>query len=96
MNKNESLREKLVRVEYIINVYKKNIEEPIQEIQLNNITIDKIKQIVTLSQDDPLMYDGYELNATQLNELSNVSAIKIIPDFVMNSYVLESVGIYNW
>jgi hypothetical protein len=91
-----NLQDKLVRVERTINVYTKDGDESLQEIPIDNISFEKLKDIVPPKEDDPLLYDGYILTEEQLNELNKFIERKIKPDFGLYTYILVCGGIYNW
>ena len=92
----KNLLDKLERIERTINIYSKNGDDLLEEINIDNISIDKLKSIVTPREGDPLLYLGYELNGKQLEsfnrELGNILNI----DFTLHYYILECHGIYNW
>lgn len=90
------LKDKLLRVERTINIYTKDGDEPLQEVPVDNIPFEKLKGVVPPKEDDPLLYDGYELNEEQLNELNKFIEDKIRPDFTHYSYILVCGGIYDW
>ncbi len=53
-----NLNERLISVERSIVVYKKNIHNsPIEEIKID-IDVNKLKRIISVKHDAPLMYDG--------------------------------------
>jgi hypothetical protein len=93
------IKRKLLRTERTINVYQKNpsphIENPIDEINIDVIPLEKIKIIVVAKPDDPLLYDGYELNMDQINNLNKYLEKPIIYDFNRFEYFLECYGIYD-
>jgi hypothetical protein len=57
--------------------------------------LSKLIEIVTPNEDDPELYDGYQLDVNQLNEINQLikNTIQINPN---ESYYLVSAGIYNW
>jgi hypothetical protein len=90
---------KLLRTERAINVYRKSnsevLEDPTQEINVDSISLDILKQTVTANTDDPLLYDAYELNEQQLAKLISLLDDTIVPDFNVLEYYLECYGIYD-
>jgi len=92
----KSLLDKLLRVERTINVYSKDGDEPLEEINVDNIPFEKLKDIVPSNDDDPQLYDGYELNERQLNAINKHLEVKIEPNFKNYIYLLVCGGIYNW
>ncbi len=90
-----SLRDRLIRIEWTINIYDKN-NKLIKEVDIQVPPLEKLKQIVIPKANDPDLDDGYELNEIQLNALNNYLQEKIIPNFEIYSYILVSAGIYDW
>lgn len=91
-----NLKDKLLRVERSVNVYLKNADEPTEEINVDTIPFDKLIEIVPPTLDDPLLYDGYELERKQIDLINSFLKNKIEPDFNMYSYILVCGGIYDW
>jgi len=87
---------KLVRVERTINVYDNKNDELLEEISIDIIPFDELKSIVPPNADDPLLYDGYDLDAIQLEKLNNYLSNKIKINFNAYSYILVCGGIYEW
>lgn len=92
----KNLNDKLIRVERTINTYSNNDNSLIEEISVNDITIEVLKKIITPKEDDPLLYDGYVLDKKQVEEFNKVIQSIIVPKFDCFFYVLESEGIYDW
>lgn len=90
---------KLIRTERSICIYKRtddsNMGEEVAEINIDFISLDNLKTIVTPNEDDPLLYDGYLLSEKELAELNNFLDKKIEPDFNQFEYLLECWGIYE-
>ena len=101
---NRSLKEKLIRVERTINIYTKNVDEPleeinidhIEEINIDDIPFERLKEIVLPKEDDPLLYDGYELDENQISAINYYLQVRIVPDFKIYNYILVCGGIYDW
>ena len=90
-----NLLDKLEKVERTINIYGKETKDLVEEINVD-IPLEKLKNIVTPKNGDPLLYRGYVLDVKQLEDL-NIDLGNIIqPDFSLYYYVLECHGIYNW
>jgi hypothetical protein len=87
---------RLVRVERTINVYDNKNNKLIEEISVDGVPFDELKSIVTPNEDDPLLYDGYDLDIEQLENLNMHLAEKVKPDFKQYSYILVCGGIYEW
>ncbi len=92
----KNLRDRLIKVERTINVYNNLQDEPVEEINIDNIPFEIIKEIVTPKDDDPLMYDGYKLSETEIEKFNNYLTEKIQPHFNKSSYFLICGGIYDW
>ena len=94
--KNKNLNKRLLNVERSIAIYKRNVSDsPSEEIKIN-IDIDVLKTIVSVKDDDPLIYDGYVLNKEQLTKINQYVNNKIVPNFEVYTYILEATGIYDW
>ena len=87
---------RLVRVERTINVYNNKNNELIEEISVDSIPFDELKGIVPPNEDDPLLYDGYDLDIKQLEKLNTFLTEKVKPDLNQYSYILVCGGIYEW
>jgi hypothetical protein len=86
---------KLAGIERTINVYDNN-NEPLEEINIDYLSLDVLKSIVPPKEDDPFLYDGYVLDADQLKKINEYLNQKIVPNFDIFFYVLECAGIYDW
>lgn len=61
-----------------------------------NIDLDTLRKYVTPHDDDPLLYDEYELNLEQIELLNPYMDNPILmPVFSDNDYILCCVGIYE-
>jgi len=83
-------------VERTINVYNNKNNELIEEISVDSIPFDELKGIVPPNEDDPLLYDGYDLDIKQLEKLNTFLTEKVKPDLNQYSYILVCGGIYEW
>jgi hypothetical protein len=92
---NENLDDKLIRVDRSVVVYLIDKEEICLEIPIADISLEDLKSIVPPKDDDPLLYDGYELTESQLNRINDFLENKIVSDFRVYYYILECEGIYN-
>ena len=90
---------KLIREERTIAVYKKTkskyLGNPVKEVNVDLISLDTLRQIVTPNSEDPFLCDTYELFNEEINKLNKYIDNKIIPDFTMLEYFLECYGIYE-
>lgn len=85
---------KLISVERSIGVYDLATGERLYDIVLD-IELDHLKRIVAPESDDPLMYEGYELDSKQLNLLIANLEQAIVPNHEKFFYVLQCLGIYD-
>ena len=76
-----NLRDDLQRVEREIVIYQKGKEEPIKEINIDNIPFEELKNIISPKEDDPLLYGGYILDENQLEKIKHVNSLELYPDF---------------
>ena len=86
----------MIRVERTKAVYKKQDDESFEEINIDAIPFETIKNIVTPKSDDPLLYDGYSLNKNQIQTWNTFLNKKIEYDLELNSYILLCTGLYDW
>ena len=77
-------------------MYNNRNNDLIEEVSIDTIPFDELKNIVTPNEDDPLLYDGYDLDVTQLEKLNKYLSEKMQFDFDKYSYVLVCGGIYEW
>jgi len=87
---------KLLRVERTLSIYLKKVDEPLQEIALDIIPLDKLIEIVTPKIDDPYLYDAYKLSKKQIEKINQFLGEKIVTDFKKHDYFLVAGGIYDW
>lgn len=92
----KNLNSKLIKVERTINVYNKSDNTPVKEINADAILFDNLIKIVMPNDGDPLLYDGYVLNAKQLKAINKFLKNRITPNFVLYLYLLECTGVYDW
>lgn len=92
----ENLKDKLIRIERAIVVYKNQGDEAIEEINIDDIPFETVIKIVTAKPDDPLLYDGYHLNNEQIEKLNTYLYKKINYNPELNYCILECTGIYDW
>lgn len=83
---NQNLRDKLLRIERTICCYLKNGDELLWEINADNIPFERLREIVPPNEDDPLLYDGYELDENQIASINAFLEKEIIPDFKVYNY----------
>ena len=90
---------KLLRVERTVNIYlitkSKYLGDPLEEINIDTISLESLKEIIPANDGDPLLYDGYILNKEQLDRLNFFLEKKIDPNFKRFEYYLECYGIYE-
>ena len=95
MKEEKATKNKLIRVERVIVLYNKKWEKPLKEFNLDNIPLNKIREIVTPKEDDDLLYDGYVLDLAQLEAMNKFMYNKIEINMDLYNYVLECNGIYD-
>ncbi|MCG2618199.1 hypothetical protein LZZ85_28120 [Terrimonas sp. NA20] len=83
----------LPKVERWIETYDKGSRDSIHEINVDIIPFEKLKEIVPPKSDDPLLYDGYILDANQIEQLNFFIEQKILPDFSKYYYVLDCASV---
>lgn len=66
---NKNLENRLIRVERAIKVYAKDGSQPLEEIDIDDLSFDVLKTIVIPEESDPMLYDGYVLDSTQLERI---------------------------
>ena len=59
-------------VERIISRFEIVSEELLEEINIDNIGLDTLKQIFNPMENDPLMYNPYTIHAQEAKELANL------------------------
>ena len=89
------LSDKLLRVERTVNVYRNENDELLQEVNVDVIPFETLKEIVPPDKDDPEMFEGYRLTADQLNKINTYLIEEIVPDFNLYVYILFCAGIYR-
>ena len=92
----KDIKDRLIRIERFIVLYGKAWGQPLKEIKIENISFETLKNIVIPKKDDPLLYDGYILDITQLESLNKLIENKINININSFNYILECNGIYDW
>ncbi len=69
----------------IINIFERNGEKLIKEIDANDLELAIIQKLFTPFDDDPLFYRPYELNQVQYDELSKIKTELI--DYPLEKFV---------
>lgn len=88
-------QKKLLRVERTIVTYRLTDNASLKQISLDSFEFDQQVQIVPLKEDDPLLYNGYELTPYQVEQFNLILPAPIFPNFGLFFYVLECTGIYE-
>lgn len=96
MEDNNDLKNKLIGIERTINIYTKNGSEPLEEVDITDIPLNDLKKIVVPEDSDPMLYDGYVLNPTQLQAINKLVGNKIKANYKQYNYILVCGGIYDW
>lgn len=91
-----NLKDKLIKIERTINVYAKDGDEPIEEVNIDIVPFEILKEIVPPTKEDPLLYDGYGLDEKQMNLINSYLQNRILADFKAYNYILVCGAIYDW
>ena len=89
------LSDKLLRVDRTVYIYRNGEGDAFQEVNINVIPFETLKEIVPPDKDDPEMFEGYRLTADQLNKINTYLIEEIVPDFNLYVYILFCAGIYR-
>jgi len=81
----------------LISTFYKNVKGSyhdalVEEIEID-LPLDKLKQMVQPKNGDPLLYEPYFLNVSQIAEFNKIISKEIKPDFNLYDYVLECWGV---
>ena len=91
---------KLLKTERAIQIYKKNksknLGEVLEEINIDTIPLNTLKEIIISKPCDPFLYDGYIINKEKLIKLNNLIGDKIVLNFEKYEFCLECSLIYDW
>jgi hypothetical protein len=96
-NMNKSFKDKkLIENIRTVVIQNKFDEDLAIEERLLNIDLDTLRKYVTPHEDDPLLYDEYELNLEQIELLNPYMDNPItMPVFTDNYYILCCEGVYE-
>ena len=90
---------KLIREERTVAGYKKTkskyLANPVKVVNVDIISLEKLRQIVTPNSEDFFLCDAYKLFNEEISKLNKHIDNKIIPDFTMFEYFLKCYGIYE-
>ena len=91
---------KLVSVERSVCLYDNISHDITREFLLtissdHNISVARLREIVVPQEEDPLLFEPYVLNLSQVLQLNEYLENDIDPDFKTHYYVLECTGIYD-
>ncbi len=82
----------LIGVNRVLEIYRRSDNEFVSEIPLN-LTVDRLREIVTARTNDDLLYLPYELNSQQAESLT--ALINASVDLELSYFILECHGIYE-
>lgn len=86
---------KLLKVERIIEIYKKGTDEVIEEINIDHVTLEQLLEIFEpYERGDPLLYDPYDITEAQLDKLNLYLKNPVSYDDTKYEYTLACFGIY--
>jgi hypothetical protein len=80
-----------MQIERLITVFDNKTEGLKEEINIDYVGLDQLKKIFSPIDDDPLMYNVYEIKANQLQSINDLLNEKIVFDLKNNSYYVECV-----
>jgi hypothetical protein len=86
----------LVSVERSIHIYHKRNNKLKEEINISTISLGQLLTFIKPKDGDPLLYDQYELDQNQMEQLKKLLKHPITVDFNLFNYVLICLGVYNW
>ncbi|MGE5520261.1 MAG: hypothetical protein ACM3VS_10075 [Candidatus Dadabacteria bacterium] len=86
---------KLLRVQRVIEVYRKGTDDVLEEIDISHIPLEQLLKIFEpYERGDPLLYDPYDINEEQLVKLNSYLQNSITYDSSKYDYNLASFGVY--
>ncbi len=80
-----------MQIERLITVFDNETEGLKEEINIDYIGLDQLKKIFNTPDDDPLMYNVYEIKADHIQPVNKLLKDKIVFDLQANVYYVECV-----
>ena len=68
-----------------ISIFNKSDEELIKEINVDSISLERLKDIFKPTNEDPLMYYTYKISEAEAGELSKLTEL----DFDFSNYIYQ-------
>jgi len=78
-----------MKFERLITVFDSETEGLKEEINIDYIGLDQLKKIFKAQDDDPLMYNIYEIKADHVQSVNELLKNKIAFDLRANAYYIE-------
>lgn len=75
------------KISRLIGIYNNQTEKLVGEIFIDRVSLDVLKTIFSIREDDPLMYQIYEITEIEFPRLKQY--VNFDPDFSLKSYYLE-------
>ena len=88
------MAKQLVRIDTYIEEFFKNDEGLHSEFLINEVKIEALKSIFVASQDDPELYEAYEITLIEAEKINALLDSKIPFDFDNYEYLLQRYGEY--
>ncbi len=83
--------QKEMKIERLITVFDNNAEGLKDEINIDYVDFERLKKMFNPPSDDPLMYNGYEIQLDHVQAINQLLKDKIDFDFKANAYYVECV-----
>jgi len=80
-----------MQLERLITVFDNKTETLKEEVNIDYIELNELKRIFNASDDDPLMYNIYEIKTDHVHSLNKLLKNKIDFDIKANAYYVECV-----
>lgn len=77
-----------MKIKRILTVYNNSDDSLADELDISFISFDNIKTLFVLKENDPLMYDSYEIDEVKAIEIGKILPFQIF-DFSQYSYFIE-------
>jgi hypothetical protein len=89
-----NLLDRLIRVEWSIQIQTRIRGKLIKDVLLD-VKLEDLLKIIIPNEDDPLLYDGYDLDKEKIKYLNNFTKDNVKIDFRRYCYFLVCGGIYE-
>lgn len=87
-----------MKIERLITVFDNDTERLKEEINIDYIDLEQLKEMFNPPSDDPLMYNVYEIQHDHIPAINKLLKNRIEFDFSANAYYIECVQLppYNF